>query len=371
MPINTGSIYDQLLGLKIDLNFDDIPTPAYLQDKILECSDALRSIEKRMIEVTRELSTKEKDLKLEQSRLEIKHRSLLVNDPAIKKLPTGKERESAADGILEKEHAAVLALSNDVMELQNLLSSIRLVHQNLRMTNSDIRVLMRIMEQQVYKLNIGSKNDKEVRDLAASLSEVEQLEDELTPDDVESSSEGIEPDKPASRSEETTPTQADTVSDEAGSESGDDLNGISSFLTDDPEESGETTAPEDDQEEEEEIGPTQSAVGNKGPEEQKGAPNRTEAAKSGSGGSQMTGLDIDLSDLLGEAQDSPPAPAPKSVEKTPEVRDDGKAGGKAASVAKQTATKTPEAPPPKKEESKKAPDNVELDIDDIINSLDK
>jgi len=348
MSIDTGTIYDQLLKLQIDLDFGDIPTPAYLQAKILECSNNTRSVEKRMIEATREFSSKEKSLKLEQVRLEIKKRDLLVNDPVIKKLPTGKEREAAADRMLEKEHDTVVAFENDVMELQNLLSSIRLVHQNLRTTNSDIRVLMRIMEQQIFKLNVGTKTDKEVSGLLASLGEVERLEEEITPDDVESSTQSIEPDEPDGRSEGAT-QKKDTALDEAGSEDGEGL-GVSSFLTEEPEEAGVAEdAPAADGDGE---GPAQSAVGSAAANASDGSQRRTEAAGDGGGGPVVGGLDIDLGEILGEPQKAPAAqPSPKAEP----------AGGKAAD----TGAKPKSDGPPQG----KVPKEAELDIDDILASL--
>jgi hypothetical protein len=357
MSIDTGAIYDQILALKIDLDFGDVPTPAYLQEKILECSDAMRSIEKRIIEVTRELSSREKDLKLEQMRLEVKRRSLLVNDPGIKKLPTGKEREAAADETLQADHEHILTLDNDVNEMRNLLSGVRLVHQNLKTTNSDIRVLMRIMEQQVYKLNIGSKDDKEMKDLVAGLGEVEQLEDELTPDDVESSSMSVE-DEQDGRSKDAPPNEAGTASDEAGSEPSDELDVLTSFLAEDPEENGgQTTAPGSDGEgEEEDEGSAQSAVGGGDAKTQNGAPEPTEAAGDGGGGTLVTELDIDLGDIDLESPAVPAAPPDQGK------RSDGVKGEKKESVSKDEIPLEKTAP--------KKDVEVELDIDDILTSLD-
>jgi len=365
MPIDTAKFYDQLLAIKIDLAFEDIPTPSYLQDKILECNDAMRAVEKMILETTRESSSREKTLKIEQMRLDVKRRSLLVNDPIIKKLPTGKEREAAADEALQKDHEAILVLSNDSLELQNLLSSIRLVHQNLKTTNSDIRTLMRIMEQQVFKLNVGSKDDKEVQELAAGLREAEQLdEEEISLDNVESTSESVDQEEPDSRSQDTPPTTEGTVSDEAGSDSGNELDGLSSFLSDDTEEiGGQTTTPDEDDNGNEE-GSAQSAVGEEGAPQPTGSPKSTEATNNeGGGGSVVTGLDIDLGDILSDVQEKPvPIPDSKPVEKaTSKVV-------KAEDKLKPAAAGAPPKAAPVKEEKKAL--GQELNIDDILNSLD-
>lgn len=357
MSIDTSAIYDQILALKIDLDFEDIPTPSYLQEKILECSDALRTIEKRIIEVTREMSSREKDLKLEQVRLDIKKRGILVNDAIIKKLPSAKERESAADEKLQADHERVLGLENDVMELQNLQSSIRLVHQNLKTTNSDIRVLMRIMEQQVYRLNIGSKDDKEMKELVSGLGEIEQLENELTLDDVESSSESIDSDKPDSRSEGAPLTNTGTASKEAGSESEDELDTISSFLSDDTDDIGDkTSALSEEGEGDEDGGSAQSTVDSEDAKEKNSVPASTEVAGNGNGGSSVTGLDLDLGDILGEPQSASTSSPPAKV-----------TSNSSKSTKKETTSKavsTPEKTAPSKDTLE-----VELDIDDILTSL--
>lgn len=356
MPIDTASIYDELLRVKISLDFQDIPTPAYLQEKILECSGCTRLVEKRIIEVTRELSMKERDFRLEKVRLEVKKRGILVNDPVIKKLPTGKEREAAADEILQKDHERVQELENDVLELQNLLSAIRLVHQNLRTTNSDIRVLMRIMEQQVLKLNVGTKSDEEVKHLVAGLSDVEKLEDELTLDDVQSSTETVEPEQ-GGLAEGATHT-TDTALVGADAETGDSADATQSFLIDDAEEmGGETTAPGADGEDGV-ADPAQSAVGEEGAKNENSAPSTTEAAGDGDGGISVDGLEIDLGDVLDESPT-----AAESAEQSNASRSKGVVN--TAETAKARVSEK-ESPSPPSKDSKE----VTLDIDDILNSLD-
>jgi len=360
MPINSGEIYDQLLNLAIDLNFDQIPTPAYLQEKILECSDALRAVEKRTIEVTRELSSKEKNLKLETMRLDVKRRTLLVNDPTIKKLPTGKEREAAADEVLQNDHESILALENDVLEMQHLLSSIRLVHQNLRTTNSDIRTLMRIMEQQISRLNIGTKEDKEIKDLVAGLEEVELVEGEMTLDDVESSSEFVESEKPDVRSHEAPQIEEGSASDEGGSESEvDELDAVSAFLAEESEEiGGQTTAPGDEAEEGDSGDHAQSAVGKEGAKDNS-VLSPAEAIDSDGGVIAVTDLDIDLgSMLLGSAlvEEEQVAPPAKKSEATKPSKPAGK-------------NKESKPAPVKKGLPEQEVVETELDIDDILSSI--
>lgn len=357
MLVDKGKIYDQLMKLSVELDFEQIATPTYLQEKIIDCNDSMRVVEKSMIEITRELSSKEKDLKVEKMRLEVRRRTLLVNDPQIKKLPTGKEREAATDETLQKDHETILVLENDVLELQHLLSSIKLVNQNLKTTNSDIRTLMRIMEQQITRLNVGTKDDKEIKDLVSSLDEVEQIEDEMTLDDVESSSQFIDEDEPDGRSNVAPQNETGTDANEAGSESKDEgLDSISSYLTDDSDDiGGEQTASEEYGQEEENGGdPAQSAVDNEGAQNNS-TPSSTEVVgENDGGGVSVTDLDIDLGDMLDDGEPaSQSIQQPKTVDKSPV---EGQGAGSSPTVID-------------KGEPKKGSEEVELDIDDILSSL--
>jgi hypothetical protein len=387
LDINSSTIYDELLSIKVDLDFDSDPTPSVLQDKIIECNAAMRKVEKRMIEVTRELSLRDKELKIEQSRVEVKKRSLLLNDTEIKKLPTGKERESAADGVMEDDHKKILALGNKCAELQSLFTAIKLVQQNLRTTNSDIRMLIRIMEQQISRLNIGTRDDKEVRDLMDGLSEVEELENEMTLDDVESSFEGDEAKKPDSSTDVEALSHTATSTEGAGSleaeielsllssekteevsqskggpkaptvevsseSDGEELDALSSFLTEDDTDTGVS---EEDDDDESEDRPAQSAVVVEGePINTAQDVGATEAAGDSSGGSEDGGLNIDLGDILGEE-----SPATPPVEVKPK---------KTAASAEPSAES--KKAPVSQEKPKSAAASTDFDIEDLIGSLD-
>jgi len=348
MSVEPAVIYDELLAVKVELDFEDDPRPSTLQDKIIECNGAMRKVEKRMIQVTRELAGREKDLKIEEARLEVKKRSLLINDPEIKKKPTGKEREAAADEMLEGDLKKLLDMGNAVAELHNLQSSIKLVHQNLKTTNSDIRTLMRIMEQQISRLNVGTRDDKEVKDLMDGLGEADELDGEMTLDDVESSAEGDEAREPDGPAGEGIQDQTDTPSDGDGSDGAEDeLDSLESFIADgDSESNGGEEAPDDEPKGDGDDGSAQSAVAIEGEPDNAQNVDATEAAGNGGGGSDEGGLDIDLGDILGgDAEAAPPKPQDKPAEPAGETK--------------------PEGPPPKQDGS-----GDDFDIEDLLGSLD-
>lgn len=180
-------IYDDLLKLDIELNFLDVPTPSYIQEKIIQCNSFQLKVERFFIEVTRDLAIAERMFTTERLNINTLRMSILTNDERIKKIPTGKEREAAADEMLEKNHRDLLKLENDVNDLKAILSAIRQKQNTLKATNADVKSLQKLMEQQINRLNIGHPDDPDVKDLARAFSEIDDLEKEFEIDDVESS----------------------------------------------------------------------------------------------------------------------------------------------------------------------------------------
>lgn len=186
-PKRQTYIYDQLLKLNIELNFSDIPTPAYIQEKIIQCNGYQITAEKFFIETTREYTLAERDFKIESMQLEMLRRQTLLNNDRVKSLPTGKEREAAVNDILEKENERLLKLENEFDAVKNILIVIKQKQSTLKGVNANIKVLVGLMEQQINRLNIGRPDDPEVREFARELAEIDEYEKEMNLDDIESS----------------------------------------------------------------------------------------------------------------------------------------------------------------------------------------
>jgi len=182
-------IYDELLKISLVLDFNDVPTPAYIQQKIIECSTYQLKVEKYYIEVTRELANAQKAFGIEKLNLSMLRNNMLTNNEKVKNLPTGKEREAAVDEILEDNHKNLLKLQNDVNDLTSILSAIKQKQVTLKNNNYDIKSLLKLMEQQINQLNIGHPDDPDVKELANSFSEIDKMEEEFELEDVESSTE--------------------------------------------------------------------------------------------------------------------------------------------------------------------------------------
>lgn len=232
-----AAIYDNLLKLNMDINFKDTPTPAYIQEKVIQCNEYQRKVEKYFVEATRDFSQYERRFRTEKLNVEILRRQTLTNNEKIKKLPTGKEREAAVDELLEPQHKKLLELENAVNSHKDLLSAVRAVQASLKSTNSDIKTLVRLMEQIINRLNVGSTDDPDVRELKKTLSEIDDSEiEDVTIDDVESSSDYHSGDDSGDESESGDLQQKLPSEDDGQDDSGDgksDEDFTDSFLVDD------------------------------------------------------------------------------------------------------------------------------------------
>jgi hypothetical protein len=180
-------IYDDLLKFNIELNFQDVPTPSYIQELLIKGNSYQLKVERHFIEVTRDLAIAERMFSTERLNLDMLTKNTLTNNEKIKKIPTGKEREAAVAELLEVNHRDLLKLENDVNDLKSILSAIRQKQSTLKSTNADVKSLQKLMEQQVNRLNIGHPDDPDVKELSQAFSEIDKLEEEFDVDEVESS----------------------------------------------------------------------------------------------------------------------------------------------------------------------------------------
>lgn len=290
-----STIYDNLLKLNIDINFKDTPTPAYIQEKVILCNEYQRKVEKYFVEATRDFSQLERRFRTEKLNVEILRRQTLTNNEKIKKLPTGKEREAAVDELLEPQHKKLLELENAVNSHKDLLSAIRAVQASLKSTNSDIKTLVRLMEQIINRLNVGSTDDPDVRELKKALSEIDESEiEDVTIDDVESSSDYRSGDDSGDESEsgdlqQKLPPEDDGQEKSGEEESGEDF--TDSFLVDDSSDL-EQQPPDDETREGEDEGGEAGESSVEATERDTGSNDVLTAASE-----PESSLDMDLSDL--------------------------------------------------------------------------
>jgi len=234
MPLDKAKIYADLSGIKTEINNDDSPSPSYIQECTFDRNQAERKVEKHYLAVKQELSQIRRFFKIEKFNFDARKRQALSNNEKIKKLPTGKERESACEELFEEDLRKILNLENDFNDLKDLMDAIVMVQGNLKNFAADIRVQLKVMENQVNRLNIGTREDPDVAELHRSLAEIDELEKEMTADDVDSSSESVQ-EEPIDEliTAEVTGEDTSSVADQGPVEQSVEDDTLSSFLVDD------------------------------------------------------------------------------------------------------------------------------------------
>lgn len=359
--IDRAKIYAELEKLNITLDFDNIPTPGFIQERTFECNTANWKVDKYSLEVTQALGTVRRLYKIEKFNFDSKKRQALTNNEKIKKIPTGKERESAVEELLEDDLRKILDLENEIDALKDLMGAIKTVQDNIKETSSGVRVLMRTMESQINRLSIGTKDDADVAHLHKSLADLDRLEEEMTAEDVEvaveSTSDGSG-DEVSVGDHKTVPeetsqeTPAGTV-DKAASED----DSIDSFLIDDSEDTEDRVSEEELSEtvvdEDAPADTVAEAPTNKGPE----------AVAGSIEGIDLSDIGIDIDTSVAEL----PSKKDPVVQSAP-----GVSKGVAAEKKKVTPTEGSKGSPVQTDKkSKSASKEIsEVDLDDILDSFD-
>jgi hypothetical protein len=374
--IDVAKIYAELSKLNITLNFNDVPTPGFIQERTFECNTSNWKVDKFYLEVTQELGTIRRLYKIEKFNFESRKRQALTNNDDVKNRPTGKERESALEELFEEDLRKILDLENEIDSLKDLICAIKTVQDNIKETSSGIRVLVRTMESQINRLNIGSKEDSEVAELHKTFADLDKMENDISVDEVESSSE-TQPDDSGDELTEgvhktatpevcgqdepvVAPTTEEATPDEEATDA------VSSFLMDDSDETEES----DLADEEEVVSETPAEVPAAAPT------NKEPAQATGSKQKKVVTqqMDMDLSEIgidLGVEEDSGSTPEKSHTDVSPKKGD--------TPVVSEVKASTKKAPPPEpkketpptaqvKQSEKK--DITDIDLDLILNSLD-
>lgn len=167
-----NKIYDRLLSIKLDIEMQSFPNPQYINEKIGQCHAFIDEVERFSIETSKDISIQQQALNNAEADYEVKLEDLLINNGEIKSLPSIRDREAKANSLLKDELRDIHRYENVLTELNNLLKAINLKNRNLGRTNTDIRLMVRIMESQI-KLGVAPETDTVVKSLLDEMDKAE------------------------------------------------------------------------------------------------------------------------------------------------------------------------------------------------------
>jgi hypothetical protein len=199
MSINRDEILRELTKFQVILEFDGAPDYGKLQSTLILCDNHQRKIVNYLNQVEPELSAAQNTLRNETFQIETKKRDIKTNNARVKSLPTGKERDEAAESLIEDDLKRKLVLENEINTLSAIKGSLMTTLKKLKGTEQNIKLLKTIADQQVTKLNVGTVSDPQVSELNKNLAELSALDKEISlkdeignTDDVENSSDIVE-----------------------------------------------------------------------------------------------------------------------------------------------------------------------------------
>lgn len=204
-----NKIYDRLLSIKLKIEVQSFPNPQYINEKIGECHVYIDEIERYSIETTREVSAMQQALNNAVADYEVKKENFLIHDKDIKSLPNIKDREAKANSQLESELKQIKEYENILIDLNNLLKAINLKIKNLNRANTDIKVMIRVLESQI-KLGMAPATDSIMKSLIEEINKgkidadsFEDVKTEVIEEDITDPTSDIDIDDILSSSEVT------------------------------------------------------------------------------------------------------------------------------------------------------------------------
>lgn len=168
-------IYDRLLEIRVVFEPETVPRPAFINEKIWECHRLIEEVERVHIEITKEMSVLQRSLNDTTAEYQSKKEECLMRED-IRQLPSIKDREAKANQSLKEELDRIKTLENELSSLNNLLRAVDLKMKNLNRLNADIRLQVRVLEQQV-RLNSLPQTNPIAADLVAEMNKTSAGED--------------------------------------------------------------------------------------------------------------------------------------------------------------------------------------------------
>lgn len=155
-----SAILEEIAAFEVELE-DDPTAPhlgtRYLSGRIAVCRKYLnrvvfyvQTIGKQVKELTVETRQTELDL-------ELKLAQKLADDPEVRKQPSIEDRKALALMLLKEEHDRLAKLRIDLLDVTETLKIVRMKHQDLIRTNSDIRSQRQLVKDDIDVQLAGGK----------------------------------------------------------------------------------------------------------------------------------------------------------------------------------------------------------------------
>ncbi len=134
-------ILNRLEGMEVKLNADPVPLgPAYIHKTLVATSDYLQEVSKFLVDIFKEEMSLQKKLTIQTQKYDFELREKLANDPEVRKQKASVDRDAVARNLLKYMETEINQTKLDLLDLEHLKRIVEKKNQDLRRTNSDIRL---------------------------------------------------------------------------------------------------------------------------------------------------------------------------------------------------------------------------------------
>lgn len=137
-------------GSEIELDPDPIRRgPKYLNNMVAECRNLTNTVQKFEREVAREKLSFDRQLNRLEAAYDLQFNELMAHDPAVLRKTSVRDREAAAKTQLSDTRNDIADLQRQVTDLGHVETVIKSKLRELKEVNRDIRLQMRLIEDEI------------------------------------------------------------------------------------------------------------------------------------------------------------------------------------------------------------------------------
>lgn len=165
-------------GAEIELDPDPIRRgPKYLNNMVAECRNLTNTVQKFEREVAREKMAFDRQLNRLEASYDLQFNELMAHDPHVLKKTSVRDREAAAKTQLVATRTEISDLNRQVTDLGHVETVIKSKLRELKEINKDIRLQMRLIEDEIQLGNYwGDQSEDGQHHITSEEIDVAQLE---------------------------------------------------------------------------------------------------------------------------------------------------------------------------------------------------
>lgn len=173
-----GDIFAFIDEVEIELDPDPIRRgPKYLNNMVAECRNFTNSVQKFEREVAREKLTFDRALNRLESTYELQFNEMMATDPHVLAKSSVRDREATVNNNLASTRGEISDLQRQITDLGHIETVIKSKLRELKEVNRDIRLQMRLIEDEIQLGNYwGDQSEDGQHHITSEEVDISELE---------------------------------------------------------------------------------------------------------------------------------------------------------------------------------------------------